>query len=337
MKFLLYATCKIVLGAKKAILMDLERGRIQPLPLGVAQFLESHMGYSLEEMIREKETKEQDIIKQNINFLIKNDYGFFTDVPERFPSLPEGFSVPALISNAIIDINNSSNHKYRDILASLEGLGCRTVDFRMFFGNKDELSKILDALSESRIKAIRLILPHGIELEDQEVCQIADGYDRIQSILIHGALKNRITHSPRYKVPINHRTLKITGPECCGVVYESLMISNIKTYMESKEFNNCLNRKLTISKDGLVTNCSQMSQSFGHIASVKLRDVVTSPEFQAPWSITKDQVDVCRDCEYRYACIDCRAITKSSTRPNPKPKRCTYNPYTGEWQKGNRP
>jgi hypothetical protein len=41
-------------------------------------------------------------------------------------------------------------------------------------------------------------------------------------------------------------------------------------------------------------------------------------------------------CEYRYACFDCRAITKNLTGSfYEKPPYCIYNPYTGvrEWEK----
>jgi hypothetical protein len=57
------------------------------------------------------------------------------------------------------------------------------------------------------------------------------------------------------------------------------------------------------------------------------------------WSATKDQVMVCRDCEYRYVCFDCRPLSEAAAAGRadylhaPYP-RCTYNPYTGEWSEG---
>ena len=45
---------------------------------------------------------------------------------------------------------------------------------------------------------------------------------------------------------------------------------------------------------------------------------------------SKDEVEGCKDCEYRYLCIDCRpdSITGNFFE---KPWYCTYNPYKGEW------
>ncbi|HLT42986.1 MAG TPA: hypothetical protein VKZ95_09805, partial [Sphingobacteriaceae bacterium] len=43
-------------------------------------------------------------------------------------------------------------------------------------------------------------------------------------------------------------------------------------------------------------------------------------------------VDVCKDCEFRYICQDCRAYLKNSDDLYSKPLKCTYNPYEGVWE-----
>jgi MoaA/NifB/PqqE/SkfB family radical SAM enzyme len=76
-------------------------------------------------------------------------------------------------------------------------------------------------------------------------------------------------------------------------------------------------------------------------------DVLTgaseNPEFwrklETVWRSTKDNVLVCQDCEYKYACFDCRPLSEGANQGRgeylsaPYP-RCTYNPYSGEWAKG---
>lgn len=46
---------------------------------------------------------------------------------------------------------------------------------------------------------------------------------------------------------------------------------------------------------------------------------------------TKDKVNECSDCEYRYACFDCRPNSLSENLVE-KPWYCTYNPMLGEWK-----
>lgn len=104
--------------------------------------------------------------------------------------------------------------------------------------------------------------------------------------------------------------------------------------------HSCLLGKITITDNGDVLPCI-FSRNFG-VGNVKtnlLEDVITGQKLEAVWRNTKDQVLVCRDCEYRYVCFDCRPLSEGVNQGNgkylsaPYP-RCTYNPYTGEWAKG---
>ncbi|MCG8412356.1 MAG: hypothetical protein MI739_13845, partial [Bacteroidales bacterium] len=67
------------------------------------------------------------------------------------------------------------------------------------------------------------------------------------------------------------------------------------------------------------------------IDNTSLLDVVNSKEFQFYWNISKDQIEVCKDCEFRYICSDCRAYTKNSNVYS-QPAKCTYNPYIAKWE-----
>lgn len=58
-----------------------------------------------------------------------------------------------------------------------------------------------------------------------------------------------------------------------------------------------------------------MSKAFGHITNTPLKDIVNDKAFKEQWSITKDQIDVCRDYEFGYICSDCRAYLKDKQNP----------------------
>ena len=70
----------------------------------------------------------------------------------------------------------------------------------------------------------------------------------------------------------------------------------------------------------------------------ELDEILQSPKLNETWELTKDKVLVCKDCEYRYACFDCRPLAADSNYgmnySNAPAPRCTYNPYTGEWGYG---
>lgn len=74
-----------------------------------------------------------------------------------------------------------------------------------------------------------------------------------------------------------------------------------------------------------------MSQSFGNIKDTTLQEALDHPDFKKYWNVTKDQIEVCKDCEFRYICTDCRAYIENPEDMYSKPLKCGYNPYTAEW------
>jgi len=43
---------------------------------------------------------------------------------------------------------------------------------------------------------------------------------------------------------------------------------------------------------------------------------------------------VCKDCEFRYVCTDCRAYRADAEDLYSKRARCSYDPYTATWGAG---
>ncbi|SEP44121.1 radical SAM/SPASM domain-containing protein [Propionispora vibrioides] len=99
--------------------------------------------------------------------------------------------------------------------------------------------------------------------------------------------------------------------------------------------HSCLSGKIAITADGDVLPCIfARDRIAGNILNRPLREVLSGAVLQETWNTTKDAIIKCRDCEYRYACSDCRPLAQS-TDPDkrwcaPSPY-CDYNPYTGQW------
>lgn len=79
-----------------------------------------------------------------------------------------------------------------------------------------------------------------------------------------------------------------------------------------------------------------MPENYGKIQDTTLEEALNKPDFKKYWNVTKDMIDVCKDCEFRYVCTDCRAYTERTTFDKEeidlsKPLKCGYNPYTNEW------
>ncbi|MFH1895863.1 MAG: radical SAM protein [bacterium] len=97
--------------------------------------------------------------------------------------------------------------------------------------------------------------------------------------------------------------------------------------------NPCWGRELAISSEGLALPCVfARNMPVGDLKTEKLKDVLEAQELARLRALTKDKIDVCRDCEYRYACGDCRVLAlEQSGDLYAKTPFCNYDPYTGIW------
>jgi radical SAM protein with 4Fe4S-binding SPASM domain len=96
------------------------------------------------------------------------------------------------------------------------------------------------------------------------------------------------------------------------------------------QYNTCWGKKIAITKDNKIRPCIFSEIIVGDIQKNDIYDVIE--KIRKYWTITKDKVEKCRDCEFRYVCFDCREIAMRKTNDlygsNPY---CGYNPYTGIW------
>jgi radical SAM protein with 4Fe4S-binding SPASM domain len=68
------------------------------------------------------------------------------------------------------------------------------------------------------------------------------------------------------------------------------------------------------------------------ISIAELKQLSTDKEFTKLWNIKKDDTKVCKDCEYRYMCVDDRIPIKISETEYKYSTECGYNPYIAKWQ-----
>ena len=74
--------------------------------------------------------------------------------------------------------------------------------------------------------------------------------------------------------------------------------------------------------DGTIGNCPAIKKGFGNITTTTLKGVAQTDSFRKMWSITKSATDTCSQCEFRFACTDCRAFVEGSGDSYGKPTKC---------------
>jgi radical SAM protein with 4Fe4S-binding SPASM domain len=97
-------------------------------------------------------------------------------------------------------------------------------------------------------------------------------------------------------------------------------------------YNTFFNKKVFINQNGEVYNQPGSQKSFGNINNKSILDISLKIQFQDQWLIKKDDIDVCKDCEYRYMCVDARIVKSRTDGSHFFPYECNYNPYICKWK-----
>ena len=331
--FRLFACCIPVKGARRSVVCDLQRQSFQFIPNGLYEILTEHAGETSAD-IKAFYGHEFDVeIDEYFDFLLHHELGFWTTDPDRFPAIDLEWEMPERITNAILDVDAGSDHDLAKILGELDDLGCKALEVRCFHGcDLGELRRILEAARYGRLRSIDLLAGYSPELTPEALTELAIEYRRVSSIVVHSAPDRRELPPLRTGVRIEYRTETIDSPRCCGKVHPGYFTVNLETFVEAQRHNSCLNRKISVDARGEIRNCPSLPRSFGNTREVSLHSALAQRDFTALWSINKDQISICRDCEFRYICTDCRAYIEVPSDLYSKPSKCTYDPYTAEWK-----
>ncbi len=94
--------------------------------------------------------------------------------------------------------------------------------------------------------------------------------------------------------------------------------------------HSCYKNKICITPSLDIHPCiMERSIVYGNLLQKPLDEILKLGE---PYiSASKDTIDICKDCEYRYACFDCRVNRLPGGGFFTKPSNCGYNPHTGIW------
>lgn len=340
--FKLYSNCIPVSGKRNSIICDLQRGDYELIPNDLYEILKKFEGKKNREDIKTIYQNQYDeIIDEYFDFLLEKEFIFTTQNPKYYPKIDMSFHYPFEISNAIIDLNSTSDYDVFAVLESLENLNCKFLEIRIYDNIQLEIiNNILQYVHQNEmiISSISFIIQFSNDITLQVLRGIMMKYPRVTSFTISDyKIEEYISIDKKNTQFIFFTTQNINSKLHCGKINPKFFTSNIQAFIESQQHNSCLHKKISIDKDGNIKNCPSMSQSFGNVKNTTLEEALNHQDFKKYWNLTKDKIEVCKDCEFRYICSDCRAYTEQ-THINEngldisKPLKCGYDPYTGEWE-----
>ena len=111
---------------------------------------------------------------------------------------------------------------------------------------------------------------------------------------------------------------------------------SLEMFRIMKYGHNCFSNKICVKANGEVTPCiMEKDVIFGNAYRNKLKEILEIEKNKRIRSLNKDFIEVCKDCEYRYGCFDCRPKAKISSSGRgfcAKPADCLYDPHTAKWK-----
>lgn len=301
------------------------KGHVKNLIIDLQNDCWYHVKFSLAD-----DSEIKNLTKENLDFML--DQGMIFEIPERFKSNLKSFkleySSPNHLENVIMDRNANSSYSIEKSIMLLNRLRNKSLQVRWFDNiNLTDLRTILCKTESSPCESIDILLP----FDDfyQQVLDLKKQFPKISNVVFHSVNKSIDKHDlDRQEVFFTRE--HITDANNCGQVSPYNFSQNQSHVLKSINYNSCLYRKIGIDTEGNIKNCPSMKSTMGHIS---ISDHLNIEDMESLfWTITKDEVDTCKDCEFRYICTDCRVFTEDSKRPYSKPSKCNYNPYLAKWE-----
>ena len=309
--------CVLSEGHKHTVLIDLQRHLIFRLPEDLYQHFKSTTSISTQSSLY-ADFKEIIDYLHELAILVKSNL-----LPEeKHTGTDEYFSQYHLIIDFPLDITENW-------VNNIKTLPIEAIQIRFSENYKgdycEDISKLLNSVPAYFIEVF-------INYDDNLKELIRSIMESIMSFNALGVI--RIFNAPFDKfideglISFHRYSMSVQN---CGIIEQELFVPNLRFFSYSKKFNSCLYGKISIDSEGNIKNCPSMKESYGNIRDTTLAEALEKPGFKKYWDINKDKIHVCKDCEFRYICTDCRAYVEDPDDILSKPLKCGYNPYSGEW------
>lgn len=264
--------CKITDGMSDDLLVNLVDGCYMSIDKKVTALFDEQ--YYIE-------VGEDAMLINTIDLLVAKNLGTLRDerveATEATPYLS-----PFLVSNAIISFGTA--HNFNIALQEVLTLNCPYFEFRV-------------ASNEQARQALEVIAALSGKYYAFHYCVVFLKYE----VPEQSFLKNR--YFKFVDVPdVNSESARQPIAENTTITERNLAINSI-AYAEAQAYNLGLNGKVYINENLEVFCHPGHAVSFGSLKAKRLSEIVPEMQHQQ-WAVTKDEIEDCRRCKFRYVCCD---------------------------------
>lgn len=267
-----------------------------------------------------------------------NSIQFIGGEPTLYNKLPElvdyayqkGFK-------SIVIFTNLSNLSEK-LLKSIINSGCK-IRFSIYGSNAfihESVTQIKGSF-EKLVKNLKILIKNNVKVSPAFIVMKENEDDKDNMCTFLKSINSDLEFEAKQFDEIrkvyggNQEKHMVKNPTC---IKKSPGFMTNKNYFDnSLNKNTCWHGKFVISTNGDVYPCEfERTIVYGNVKKQSVKDILSSPKLKKCWGMSFKHINYCKDCEYRFACKDCRPLGYAERGIwTDKSYRCTYNPYTGTW------
>ena len=332
MLFQMYNCIIPVKGYLRSILCDLQRRDFIFVSNDFVDLFNKSMNFDIVTARGLMPALQQTAFDKLIEELVEKEYGFVSESGIEAFSTPKPAFSNYIWIDAIVDFDTNSLHSLSSIVPKLNQLFFPCLKIRFLTG--EDLGFVIDqlrALDDSTIRSVELLFSEKCSLDLSDILSAVSAFPRVKRIIYSDKKCDVLEEYDTDYIHVIRTSQPLSSPSCCGQVSPEYFTVNSQSYFVNEKYNSCLYGKVSISSNGDIKNCPSMAESFGNIRDHDLLEVLQDERFRHKTMITKKEIKVCKDCEFRMICPDCRAFTQNDGLYE-KPAKCRYDPYQAIWQ-----
>ncbi|MCB9305270.1 MAG: hypothetical protein H6565_01605 [Lewinellaceae bacterium] len=267
-----------------------------------------------------------------LQFLIEREYVYFwpAGLLDRFADISMSYEAPFFLENAIIEGNDLSALEPLNLL--LEA-GCRYFLIILHDPvSPDELDRYLSTAEFRTIPTLELHLNKVPQARTGQLKSLVHKFPFISSLCVYNGRREQFFI--RNQIPV--AVTKKAFPGLASFKSPDTFFVNLQLFVESRNHNPYFHKKIYIGPDGGIRSSPEDPETHGNIHHLNdagdIVRIVEGEHFQKYWNVSKDKIDVCRSCEFRYMCVDARLPLPRSDGSWYFADECAYNPFLCKWQ-----
>jgi SPASM domain peptide maturase of grasp-with-spasm system len=332
-----YANCFLSKGVNEAIICDLQRVRVINIPnllYDILMFNENnHINFG---DLCTHYSQYREGLNKYAEFLIAEDLFFLTDDPKAFPDIDWSCEKPCQVSNAIINIREFDDNIYDRLLSELiDNGGCQALEVRLIGQVDIELiTKVAAIIENSKLRVLNMAFDFTSNVDENDLLAVVKNCKPIGKVLVYNSPKEYI-YNPENDRELENRIYFSSGSLNKNHIIEPKFnfIPVIDVYKESRGHNVGLNGKIFIDENFGIYNYPGHTKKVGTYSKENnITGLLESIHEKLLWNVTKDEIEICRDCKFKDICVDFDEILGDQFSGFKKSAPCNYSPYEDRWK-----